>query len=388
MKRITANEYRKLRPEQALEHDLHGLILHGWDPGGVHEKPKVRRSAHRSPYNGSPNHTLRAIAVAAALGEDVRDECAALLALFDQRGHMLAEWCSPNYGYHQLEPLVVIVAEAADPDHPATEILRRQLLLWSVLARPIIGRARNGRIEYRGYGWRAAGLRGTPNNWGGWLDSMIAARALQLPEGPTGLGARRHSEAFNVSNRADVFVALPGEWQALRTLATGDVQQGSASVLRSIAKGIRTPDGMGAILARDIETGDTFCCMTGARKGGNTGATWAVHCTGPELQTHRVSRDTLRVSGDCDIAFPWRRANRKHVRARVRRNYRGKPNYFQQAGPVLGRFYHDRSVFQCENRDYSVVSTLVIPGWVWDDARAIRLDVTDEGATLNLPRAA
>ena len=374
--------YKVQNPEEKYSLDLYRVIVQGKKPGpeawrkGTKKNPasltSVSSGRPGALYGGSPNYELQGLAVRATQGDPMLDQWRKTNGLFLNRGHMLAELSSLNYGDRHSLPLAVTVAYLQYPDHPSAEILRRQLLMFAVMARPIVAKDNKGRVLYRGFGWRPAGLRSLARHWDRWLESYLLARILGLDTHVTKLGTQEREYVELVER------VVPKTQECLRSFASGAAfaelelfnwfsRKGGSEFLHSTAAPLRSPGSMSAIYARDVQSGETFSCLLGARVGFNTAATWAVHAKGPEL-------------ADCTHCYAFRDRND----APIKRVRTGK---LKKAGPVMARVV---------SPDVGGVGVYVkgvqldwteAPSWLYDDTRCIRLELFhDKPAVLSLPK--
>lgn len=385
--------YKALRPEERLSLDLYRAAVQGKEPGfeawreGTKKKPasytSVSSGRPHALFGGSPNFELAALAVRATQGEARLEHWRKLNDLFKTNGHMLAELSSSNYGDRHSISLAVTVANLQDPNHPSAEILRRQLLMFAVMARPIVAKDNRGKVLYEGYGWRPAGLRSLPIHWDAWKESYLLASILGLDAEVTALGRKQEREWYElvlaVVGRASNCFAVQSLYNAVADLADADnavalAATGYWSGLHALAAPLRSPPGMSAVYARDVETGETFSCLLGRRVGNNTAATWAVLAWGPALS-------------NSEHCYVWRDGSG----APIKRVRRGK---LKKAGGVVGVIGNawfegppsgDR--FGVGNTNRKVAGQVMdLPSWLYDNTRSIRLEIYhDRDAVLNLP---
>ena len=378
--------YRALRPEEKYSLDLYRVIVQGKKPGpeawrkGTKRRPASLTSVSSGRvgalYGGSPNYELAGLAVRATQDGSMIGHWRRLSGLFLNRGHMLAELSSLNYGDRHSLPLAVTVAYLQDPDHPSAKILRRQLLMFAVMARPIVAKDNKGNVLYRGYGWRPAGLRSLPPHWDRWLESYLLARILGLKAEVTKHGRKAEREYVEMVEAVvpkvpdwsdgDAFMLIPGELE--------HCDESDRCWLRRVASPLRSPGKMSAIYARDTKTGETFSCLLGPRVGYNTAATWSVYAKGPEL-------------AQCSHCYAFRDRNG----APIKRVRTGK---LKKAGRIAARFFRrppeSTRIFRvAPDREVGGASlqSAPLPSWLYDDTRAIGLELYhDRDAVLSLPK--
>ena len=200
----------------------------------------------------------------------------------------------------------LVVWKTQQRDHPAARMLRRELLLFAIAARPLEERSK-WRALYRGYGRRVAGLRKLPWAWSLTVDSYFYAKILDLPIQREPV--RRPVEVEVAEALAPLVRAVLAEdLPLLRQVALApSTLRDRLPQLRALAKDLRAIQPY--LVVRHIPSSNTFSALLGPLRGRNTAPTRAVLTLGPLLSETETSypfldqqnRPRSRVRGGQEI---------------------------------------------------------------------------------------
>ncbi len=352
----------ELTLEQALLEDM-VRCLRGEKPSDTWRNPRLV-DGHLKTNGRSANHGRMARAVQTCAAPEEKAGASSLTALqwwakIEEMergpvGHRYQELGGGYEGWSSLSEAFV-VWRTGDLDHPAAKMLKRELLLFAVAARPIDHHPR-WRPLYRGYGRRVAGLRKLPWAWSFGADSYLFARILGLPVQLDRL--ERTREMLILDGVAPKLAQLfEKDARFLRALVL-EPQGGAAGLieLRRRSQDVRAIQPY--LLVRQIGTDATFSALLGPLSGRNTAPTRAILTLGP-------------LMADARISYPFRDG-----KGEPRRRVRGGGELLDGGGELFAlgngtKFYRSwneppitRDSAHAKSGVRSSVETMQVPGWV------------------------